>query len=174
MKKETRKVILLLDSAKCHEGEQITEALKDTKIEIVRIPGGCTSFLQLLDTSIFKGLKDKIKRKYLEWLEKEQEKYMHNKGVHEITVDKDLKVQLQGPEFMSIREWLASSLAQIDKQLIINSFGSCGITYGISDLVHVNKQLTENWNRILIYLESSTSKEDEYLDKSEGEIKFTL
>ena len=54
LKNEERKVVLLLDSAACHKGTEIDKAIEGTQISIVYIPGGCTSFLQPLDTSVNK------------------------------------------------------------------------------------------------------------------------
>jgi len=52
---EKRKVILLLDSAACHKSDDINKAIEGSNIEIVEIPGGCTGFLQPLDTAINRG-----------------------------------------------------------------------------------------------------------------------
>ena len=67
MQGESRKVVLLLDSASQHQKE-VLNAISNSNIQVVFIPGGCTSLLQPLDLTINKQLKEKIKASYLSWL----------------------------------------------------------------------------------------------------------
>jgi len=55
---ETWRVVLLLDSATCHTSPDVAKVIENTNIEILFIPGGCTSFLQPLDTDLNKKLKN--------------------------------------------------------------------------------------------------------------------
>ena len=41
-----KKIILILDTAPCHYGKEIEEALVKYLVDVIYIPGGCTSFLQ--------------------------------------------------------------------------------------------------------------------------------
>ncbi len=171
LKSENRKVILLLDSATCHRGSEISQAIAGTNIEIVQIPGGCTGFLQPMDTSIFVHLKRSLRNKYETWLEQEQSRIVEIlNGTSHLTKGK----VLNGPQFSDIREWLYSSLGCVSKALIASSFATCGITYGISDSIQLNHLLNENWKRVISYLELEESKLDPYLDSEEEKLKFVL
>jgi len=175
LRKEERKVVLVLDSAKCHSGDVIDKVLENSNITILMIPGGCTSFLQPLDTSIFKGVKHGIRKQYLEWLVAQHDKIGKENVLHGNS-------ELKGPEFKDIRQWFCSTMSNLSRQSIANSFVTCGITFGIENFVHLNSQLQENWQKILalseleLEMEEEEEKENEnpYLDQFEHRLKFTL
>ncbi len=121
LKSENRKVILFLSSATCHRGSEISQAIAGTNIEIVQIPGGCTGFLQPMDTSIFVHLKKALRNKYETWFEQEQSKIVEIlNGTSHLTKGK----VLNGPQFSDIRERLHSSLGCVSKTLITSSFAT--------------------------------------------------
>ena len=58
-----------MDTAPSHVKTEVKDQLKSSNIEVLYIPGGCTSLLQPLDVAINKPLKDHIRSQY-EWLDK--------------------------------------------------------------------------------------------------------
>ncbi len=171
IQKEKRKVILLLDSASCHQGSEITQALEGSNIQIIIIPGGCTGFLQPMDTTIFRPLKKLMKSKYEDWLTGEQEKIQRALS-REIPIQKENV--LGGPQFSDIRSWFCTSLGQISKNVIISSFATCGITFGLNDSVKLNYLLLENWKKVIVYLELTASQNNPYLDNEEQRLRVAL
>jgi len=152
--------------------EDLEKAIADSNIEIVTIPGGCTGLLQPLDTSINKRLKERIKTSYNSWLDSMQNKLANdlNKGSNMVTTKCG---NIIAPTFDDIRAWFVKALREESSQKIINSFITCGITYGINELVHLNLQLEENWNTMLKNLEDEGSVEP-YLDETQTKLKVLL
>ena len=59
---------LLLDSYKCHLMSSVVRAIQDLEIEVEHIPGGCTGLVQPLDVGVNKPLKNRIRRKWEEYM----------------------------------------------------------------------------------------------------------
>ena len=62
--------VFVLDAASFHAGDNMRKLLKSSGVELIVIPGGCTDFLQPLDVSLNKPLKDRVRERYHFWLEK--------------------------------------------------------------------------------------------------------
>nr|XP_005997745.1 PREDICTED: histamine N-methyltransferase A-like [Latimeria chalumnae] len=58
---------LVLDSYQGHKTEEIKKELKKSECEHVIIPGGMTSQLRLLDISINKPMRDRLRKYYIDW-----------------------------------------------------------------------------------------------------------
>ena len=135
--------------------------------------GGCTSFLQPLDTSVNKYWKEAISKRYHLWLDSKQDSLLKDQQEgSNIVMNK--AGTLKSPDHSEIRDWFCTSLADIPPQRIINGFYSCGITFGITDTVSINKQLRENWQTLLESLEKDKIAFEAYLDEVEKQIRNTL
>ena len=174
VKKENsdRQLVLVLDSATCHFGKEITDVLELYSTKVVYIPGGCTSFLQPLDVSFNKPLKCMIRKFYQEWLvstceaiesgkEKkngQKSKLMTNGGA------------IKAPEEHVVHKWFMKAYNEISEQLVKNSFVVCGITFGLSSIANLNKTLLENFDHIIENVETRIKKNEElnpYMDSFE-------
>ena len=140
LNEEKRKVVLILNSAACHQSEDIEKAIKDSNIEIISIPGGCTGFLQPIDTAVNKGLKDRIKQSYHSWID-----FKSNNLKKDVAVGTHLTTtksgNFQSPSLDNIRDRFLKALQEESPQRIINAFIPRGITYEMHELFHLNQQL---------------------------------
>ena len=168
LRNETRKVILLLDSAGCHKGSPISSALQGSNIQIVKIPGGCTGFLQPLDTSIFKGLKQNIRRRYMQWLDSKQISLQDPETAQNVLTRGQ---NLKSPELAEIRDWFSESVKLEKHENISKAFETCGISKEFENPGILNRQLREQWWKMLEYLEQEESKQDPYLSEEESLMK---
>ena len=64
--------VLLLDKFACHTVNEVVDLIFAMGIEIIYIPGGCTSLAQPLDVGINKPFRDRIRRKWQEWMLREK------------------------------------------------------------------------------------------------------
>jgi len=60
--------ILILDSYRCHMMASVVHRIQDLGIEVIHIPGGCTSLCQPVDVGFNKPFKDRIRRLWTEWM----------------------------------------------------------------------------------------------------------
>ena len=111
--------------------------MENTNIEIVFIPGRCTSFLQPLDMDLNK-LKKKNSNAYSQWLDSMKDNIRKDLEENTAKVLSESGV-LKAPEYDLYRQWVRESVSKLPKQLIINSFVHCGITFGLSSIVHLNR-----------------------------------
>ena len=108
------KKVLVMDTAPSHINYEVKNQLKSSNIEVLYIPGGCTSMLQPLDVVINKPLKDYIRTQYLEWLDK--------------SVQNNKTSSITPPEPDDVIRWAENAMKSIKKDLIVKSFESTGIT----------------------------------------------
>jgi len=59
--------MLLLDECKGHRSERISLLLKERRIRCIRLPGGTTPFLQPVDSSIGKFVKNEVRAQFIKW-----------------------------------------------------------------------------------------------------------
>ena len=176
LSKESRKIVLLIDSATCHDNEEVKKCLVSNEIEYLFIPGGCTSFLQPLDTSLNKTIKKNISDKYLKWLDC-QEKFLGDDMKNGSTKAITKAGNVRAPELRDIRNWIVDSIKMLEKQSIINSFHTCGITFGLNSLVHFNQQLQTNLQHLINEYEGrkyQLTYDDEYCDDLERQLRLAL
>ena len=114
---------LVWDSFKCHISEDIKEHLRKMKTTMGVIPGGCTKFLQPLDVSINKPFKAFFREYYDAW---------YRKGEFEYTKGGIIKP----PNHELQVKWVIESWKKIDKDIIMKSFDTCGITSSDPDKIH--------------------------------------
>jgi hypothetical protein len=60
--------MLILDSFKGHLTQQVEEEMRNANTDLVVIPGGMTSQLQVLDVAVNKPFKDHLRQLYNDWL----------------------------------------------------------------------------------------------------------
>ena len=90
------------------------------------IPGGCTKFLQHVDLSLNKPVKDHYRYFYDECL---------RIGPFEYTRGGNLKT----PSFRTQIEWLLTAWRKIPSEVVRRSFDACGITQCDSSSIHCLK-----------------------------------
>lgn len=156
---ETRKVVLLLDSASQHKG-YVLDALGGSNIQVLYTPGGCTSFLQPLDLTINKSLKEKIKAEYFKWLDSKQkailkaqesrsnepQNTMKSKAKDKIFTESG---KLRTPEYTDFQTWFFDCAKSLSEASIKKSFASCGVTYGLRSTVNLDKKLEATYANLL-------------------------
>ena len=119
-KHKDKHVVLLLDDASFHSNETLKKKCQDNKITLLIIPGGTTSFLQPLDVSINKPLKDLMRELYIPWL-------MEQCSL-ELKESTTKSGYLKAPGNEKIIEWISKSKKQIKPEMIIKLFEKTGIT----------------------------------------------
>ena len=113
---------LVWDSFKCHISEDIKEHLRKMETTMGVIPGGCTKFLQPLDVSINKPFKSFFREYCDEWYRKGDFEY--SKGGIIKPASRKLQVK-----------WVVESWKKIEKDIIVKSFDTCGITCSDPDKI---------------------------------------
>ena len=103
---------LLLDSYKCHLMSSIVHAIQDLGIEVEHILGGCTGLVQPLDVGVNKPLKNRIRRKW--------EEYMLEEGLA-MTVSKP-------PTRQRMATWVTESLDDLSEHLFVLSRSYAALT----------------------------------------------
>ena len=93
--------------------EDVRKLLQQMKTDDVLIPEGCTKYIQAPDVAWNKPFKDHIIESYDEWLAS---------GVHQYTEAENIKPTSRH----LVVEWILESWNRLEKNLIINSFKSCG------------------------------------------------
>lgn len=60
--------LLILDSYRCHMMASVVQRIQDMGVEVIHIPGGCTSLCQPVDVGFNKPFKDRVRRLWTEWM----------------------------------------------------------------------------------------------------------
>ena len=122
--------LLVWDSFRSHISDQTKEKLKQMKIDIAVIPGGCTKYIQPPDVSWNKPFKQKIEEYYNQWLF--DGKMSFTSSGH-----------LRAPTVETYLQWVVDAWNSLSSELIKNSFKTCGISNAIDGsedhLIHVFK-----------------------------------
>ena len=116
---------LLLDSYKCHLMSSVVHAIQDLGIEVDHIPGGCTGLVQSLDVGVNKPLKNRIRRKW--------EEYMEEEGLA-MTVSKPLTRQ-------HLATWVTECFDDLGKHIVKAARRRNGYSYFPQEEVQVQVQL---------------------------------
>ena len=119
---------LLLDSYKCHLMSSVVRAIQDLGIEVDHIPGGCTGLVQPLDVGVNKPLKNRIRRKW--------EEYMLEEGLA-MNVSKTLTRQRMAP-------WVTESLDDLGEHTVKAAWRRNGYSYFPQVEVQVQVQVQLN------------------------------
>ena len=132
-------VVFVLDSASFHKSEKIEKILKKAAIQVLLIPGGFTDFLQPLDVSVNKPLKDKVRALYMSYLEEKFGKEdSFTKGGY-----------LKAPDLETYLRWILDGCSLLNPQIIKNSFAICGLTWGMHEHVHLNQKLQSSFGDLV-------------------------
>lgn len=107
--------MLVLDAFKGHLTPQVKKEINNSNTDLVVIPGGMTSQLQVLDVMVNKPFKDHLKQLYTNWL---------LGGGHALTPTGKLKK----PSIALLGEWILKAWAWISSDSIVVGFKKCCIT----------------------------------------------
>ena len=119
--------LLIWDSFRAHVDSKVKEVCrKQTKTDMVVIPGGCTSLLQPADVSWNKPFKNAFRACYEKWMREENFEYSSAGNV-------------KSPSRVLLVNWIKEAWRSVSAQVIINSFDVCGITTHDVDVIHCTK-----------------------------------
>ncbi|KAK0141224.1 Pogo transposable element with KRAB domain [Merluccius polli] len=107
--------MLVLDAFRGHLTEPVKSQVRAMNGDLVIIPGGMTSQLQVLDVVVNKPFKDNLQKKYTEWL---------LSGNHALT----LTGKIQKPSIRLLFEWILHAWDAVSTQSIIRGFKKCCIS----------------------------------------------
>ena len=110
-----RRNMLVLDAFRGHLTEPVKSQVRAMNGDLVIIPGGMTSQLQVLDVVVNKPFKDNLRKKYTEWL---------LSGNHALTPTG----KIQKPSVRLLCEWILHAWDAIPSQSIIDGFKKCCIS----------------------------------------------
>ena len=110
-----RKSMLVLDSYRAHLTEGVKKTVKQMKSDLVIIPGGMTSQLQVLDVVVNKPFKDNLRKQYSAWLLSED---------HPLTPTGKIKK----PTVFDLCKWILSAWSSISPDSIVKGFKKCSIS----------------------------------------------
>ena len=60
--------VLVLDSYRCHMMASVVSRIQELGVEVMHIPGGCTSLCQPVDVGFNKPFKDRVRRQWVSWM----------------------------------------------------------------------------------------------------------
>jgi hypothetical protein len=109
------RAMLVLDSFRGHITNEVKRKIKSLKSDLVIIPGGLTSILQVLDVVINKPFKDSLRKLYEDWL---------INGNHTLTKRGNLKK----PTVTNLCQWILQAWEDINPNTIIREFKKCSIS----------------------------------------------
>ncbi|KAJ8367215.1 hypothetical protein AAFF_G00324280 [Aldrovandia affinis] len=110
-----RRNMLVLDAFRGHLTEPVKKQVKAMNGDLVIIPGGMTSQLQVLDVVVNKPFKDHLRKRYTEWL---------LAGNHALTPSG----KIQKPAVRRLCEWILQAWADVSPESIVNGFKKCCIS----------------------------------------------
>uniref|UniRef100_A0A1A7X7M9 HTH CENPB-type domain-containing protein n=1 Tax=Iconisemion striatum TaxID=60296 RepID=A0A1A7X7M9_9TELE len=106
---------LKVDAFRGHLTDAVKTQVRKMNGDLVIIPGGMTSQLQVLDVVVNKPFKDNLRRRYTEWL---------------LSGDQALSPSgtIKKPAVCQLCEWILQAWAEITPESIINGFKKCCIS----------------------------------------------
>lgn len=107
-----QRAMLVLDAFRGHLTEQVKTNVRDNNTDLVIIPGGMTSQLQVLDVVVNKPFKDKLRGCYTEWL---------LAGQHALTPTGKIKK----PCVSLLCSWIMTAWNSISPESIVKGFKKC-------------------------------------------------
>ena len=75
--------VLVLDSYRCHMMASVVTRIQELGVEVMHIPGGCTSLCQPVDVGFNKPFKDRVRRQWVSWMIAFGDHPRHNKPADE-------------------------------------------------------------------------------------------
>ncbi|CAG8470563.1 8795_t:CDS:1 [Dentiscutata erythropus] len=70
------KDIIFVDAYRSHNRDYVIKALNLESLDVLEIPGGTTSVLQPPDVSVNKPFKNRIRKRWEEWIDKGKKSYI--------------------------------------------------------------------------------------------------
>jgi hypothetical protein len=110
-----RRSMLVWDMFRAHITESVKKTIKDLKSDTAVIPGGLTSVLQPLDVCLNKPFKDRLRKKWIEWMTSSSATL--TKGGN-----------LMKPDIIAVVAWIKEAWDSIPIEMVIKSFLKCGIS----------------------------------------------
>ena len=111
--------MLLLDECKGHRSERISLLLKERRIRCIRLPGGTTPFLQPVDSSIGKFVKNEVRAQFIKWC---------TDNIDEITAPEGRRRKsFRCPTNQLMAKWIMEGVKKLKPELIIGSFMNTGV-----------------------------------------------
>lgn len=110
-----KKSMLVWDSFRAHLSAPIRSTLKSLNTEPAVIPGGMTSMVQPLDVAINKPFKDRMRKKWQEWMLADQHTFTATGRIRKV-------------ELPQICQWIYEAWEDIPNELVKKSFRKCCIT----------------------------------------------
>ncbi|KAL3093963.1 hypothetical protein niasHT_027291 [Heterodera trifolii] len=107
--------LLVWDSFRCHISEDTKKTLRRLALHSAVIPGGTTKYIQAPDVCWNAPFKEAIRKVYNDWMA-HGEKATTSGG------------NLKAPPMEVYLEWIANTWDSLPKQMIADSFLTCGIT----------------------------------------------
>ena len=107
--------MLVLDAFRGHLTEPVKTQLRKMNGDLVIIPGGMTSQLQVLDVVVNKPFKDNLRKRYTEWLLSDD---------HALTPTG----KLQKPAVHLLCTWILQAWDAISQESIVHGFKKCCIS----------------------------------------------
>ena len=107
--------MLVWDSFRAHLSNLVRRTLQSLNTECAVIPGEMTGILQLLDVSINKPFKDRLRNKWQQWM---------ISGEHTLTASG----RMRKAELNVICNWIKQAWDEIPTEMIQESFLKCCIT----------------------------------------------
>uniref|UniRef100_A0A8C6PX15 HTH CENPB-type domain-containing protein n=1 Tax=Nothobranchius furzeri TaxID=105023 RepID=A0A8C6PX15_NOTFU len=107
--------MLIMDAFRGHLTDAVKTQLRKMNGDLVIIPGGMTSQLQVLDVVVNKPFKDNLRTRYTEWL---------LSGDHALTPSG----KIQKPTVHRLCEWILQAWDAVTAESIINGFKKCCIS----------------------------------------------
>ena len=107
--------MLVLGAFRGHLTEPVKGQVRAMNGDLVIIPGGMTSQLQVLDIVVNKPFKDNLRKKYTEWL---------LSGNHALTATG----KIQKPSVRLLCEWILHVWDAVSSQSIIRGFKKCCVS----------------------------------------------
>jgi len=114
-RRSKKRSLFIVDSFKGHLTQSVKSKCQEQNLVLAVIPGGLTSVVQLLDVSINKQFKDRMREKWRMWMAE---------GKFETTRGGNLKK----PDNSLMCHWIREAWDDIPHEIIVNSFKTCGLS----------------------------------------------
>ena len=151
-----RRTLLIIDSFSAHEDQDFTSEANKKNVDVLFVPGGCTSKVQPLDVCLNKPFKSLLRCCWVEYIDAL------------VARDPNLK-KLKAASKETICEWVEKGLDDLRKEQIVKkSFLVCGLSNALDGsenaLIHCAKELP---TMQLPYVDESD--DDPFRDEGESE-----
>jgi len=107
-------MLVVLDSYNPHKSAETRRLLDDMNIDVVYIPGGCTSLAQPMDVSVNRPFKNNMRRQWTRWFETHDERTPAG--------------NLRQPSRQQVINWVSQAWRDIPEDMIRRAFLRCGIS----------------------------------------------